>query len=112
MKIVSRAQKKAWRAGWQTALLTQSVIVSDGRRLATGRWRWDCHVPFLTSSATSPKKSCDYHLEHGGEYEHGRWMHVSPGAVSVEWTAAHHSCLPLPLVSARDGNGLRTERSI
>src|SRR5437879_4286745 len=113
MKIVSRALKRAWRAGWQIALLTRSVIASDGKQLATDRWRWDCPVRFPTSSANSPKRNCDCDREHADmEDKHGRWMHVSPGAVSVEWTAAHSSCLPLPLVSARDRNGLRAQRLV
>src|SRR5436190_3298251 len=110
MKVVSPARRKASRAGWQTALSTQSVVASDGKRSATDRWHWDCPVPSPTSSANSPKRNCDCDREHADmEDKHGRWMYVSAGAVSIEWTAAYRSCVPLPLVSARDWNGLRAQ---
>jgi hypothetical protein len=39
----------------------RSVIASDGMLSDMRRWRWGFPVPFPTSFANSPKRTCDLH---------------------------------------------------
>ena len=61
MNRVAPAPKKAWRGGRPTVPSTGSAIASDGMRSDTARWRWASPVPFPTSFANSPKRTCDRH---------------------------------------------------
>src|SRR4029077_15558772 len=65
MRRAAPAPRKAWRVGWPTALSIGSAIASDGMLLDMRRWRWEFLVPFPTSFANSPKKTCDHHHRSG-----------------------------------------------
>jgi hypothetical protein len=58
--------KKGMARWWLTALSTRSAIASDGTRSVTGLSRWKPHAPFLTSSASLPKRIYDNHRERLG----------------------------------------------
>src|SRR5712664_1844346 len=59
MKHAAPAQKKAWHVGRPTMRSTGSAIASDGMPSDTDRWRWASLLPFPTSFANSPKRTCD-----------------------------------------------------
>src|SRR5262252_4463105 len=59
MKSAALVARRAWRAGQRTAPLTQSEIDSGGRRSDTVPSRWEFAAPFLTTFASSPKRSCE-----------------------------------------------------
>ena len=61
MKRAAPAPRKAWRAGRPTAPSIGSAIASDGMLSDMHRWRWGFPVPFPTSFANSPKRTCDHH---------------------------------------------------
>src|ERR1700674_2948072 len=59
MKHAAPAPKKAWHVGRPTMPSTGSAIASDGMPSDTDRWRWASLLPFPTSFANSPKRTCD-----------------------------------------------------
>ena len=61
MKHAAPAPKEAWHAGRPTMRSIESAIASDGMLSDTDRWRWASRLPFPTSFANSPKRTCDRH---------------------------------------------------
>jgi hypothetical protein len=59
MNLVAPAPKQAWHGGRPTVPSTKSAIASDGMPLGTARWCWASLVPFPTSFASLPKRTCD-----------------------------------------------------
>jgi DNA polymerase-4 len=75
------APEEAWRVMRPIAPSTRSAIASDGARSDTGRSRWEFTVPFPTSFAHLPKRTCNerpvdvqflyrVYARHGGSSEH------------------------------------------
>jgi len=61
MKHAAPAPKRAWPVGRPTMPSIGSAIASDGMLSDTDRWRWAPRLPFPTSFANSPKRTCDRH---------------------------------------------------
>src|SRR5258708_15454967 len=61
MKHAAPAPKRAWHVGRPTMPSIGSAIASDGMLSDTDRWRWALRLPFPTSFANSPKRTCDRH---------------------------------------------------
>src|SRR6266566_7727555 len=59
MKHAAPARKRAWHVGRPTMPSIESAIASDGMLSDTDRWRWAPRLPFPTSFANSPKRTCD-----------------------------------------------------
>jgi hypothetical protein len=55
------SKKKAWHVGRPTMPSTGSAIASGGMPSDTDRWHWASLLPFQTSFANSPKRTCDCH---------------------------------------------------
>jgi hypothetical protein len=89
MRRAAPAPRKAWRVGRPTALSIGSAIASDGVLSDRRRWRWGFPVPFPTSFANSPKRTCDHHRS---PEKHAYGVFVESGSA--------HSTLHRPAYSA------------
>ena len=73
-----RHAARAWRVMRPTAPSTGSATASAGRRSATARWPSGPSAPFPTSSASSPRRSCEAGQRHRSCVERSLWTGAFP----------------------------------